>query len=182
MSLVFVTGNKGKLEEVSTLLGFEVESVDLQIEEIQDLDIKNVARSKAEKAYEIIKKPLIVDDTGITIDEWNGFPGPFLAHILKAGGKELILKMMESASSRSATFSTAIAYHDGKVVQIFEGALRGSISTEIKGDRGFGIDGIFIPAGFDKTFAQLTLEEKNKLSNRGMAVRKLKMYLQNNKL
>lgn len=181
MSLVFVTSNKGKVEEISSMLGMDLENANLELDEIQNIHIAKVAVHKAKQAYGILHKPLIVDDTGIEVLDWNGFPGPLLAHIVKSGGMELMLSMMKGAARRDAIFKTVIAYHTGSEVITFEGGLEGSIANEIRGTRGFGIDAIFIPKGYDKTYAEMSLDEKNKISHRFLAVTKLKKYLNEHK-
>ena len=180
MSLVFVTSNKGKLEEVSTMLGVELESVNLELDEIQDISIVKVALHKAKQAFEVLQRPLIVDDTGLEVLDWCGFPGPLLAHIVKSGGMPLLLSMMQGAKRREAIFKTVIAYHKGDEVITFEGLLEGSIAHEIRGERGFGIDAIFIPKGHNRTYAEMSLEEKNEISHRSKAVIKLKEYFDRN--
>jgi len=179
--MIFVTSNKGKVEEISTMLGMQLENTNLELDEIQDINIANVAIHKAKQAYGILQKPLIVDDTGIEIVDWNGFPGPLLAHIVKSGGMPLMLSMMKGAAKRDAVFKTVIAYHTGAEVLTYEGALEGSIAGEIKGKRGFGIDAIFIPRGQNQTYAEMSLDEKNKISHRFLAVSKLKKYLEEHK-
>ncbi len=164
---------------MSHLLGFPIIHKNLDISEIQNLDLAKVAVDKAQKAFDIIRKPLIVDDTGIAIHAWNGFPGPFIAHILKAGGMPLVLKMMEATTDRQATFETVIAYHDGVEIRVFRGSTHGHIARAITqdGQQGFGMDGIFIPDGENRTYAQMSISEKGAVSHRAKAVAQLKDYL-----
>ena len=163
------------------MLGIELKSIDLDLVEIQDINITNVAIHKAIQAFEIIKKPLFVDDSGIEIPEWSGFPGPFLAHIVKAGGMPLMLSLMKGAKKRDAIFKATIAYHDGSSIYSFEGSLEGEIANEIRGERGFVIDGIFVPKGQQRTFAQMPQTEKNQMSHRSIAVKKFRDHLEMSK-
>jgi XTP/dITP diphosphohydrolase len=180
MSLVFVTRNKDKSQEMSALLGISIESVDLQLAEIQDIDVAKVANHKASLAYAQIKRPLFVDDTGIYIDAWGGFPGPFIAHIVHSGGPELLLSMMVGTADRKAKFVSAISYHDGKNIHTFTGEVAGTIAREAMGRFGFGIDSIFVPDGHSGSYATMTNAEKNTVSHRSKAVVKLKKYLESN--
>ncbi|MBP6994414.1 non-canonical purine NTP pyrophosphatase, partial [Candidatus Woesebacteria bacterium] len=164
--LVFATNNVGKFEEMSAVLGIPLERADTHIFEIQSLDAVEVVRHKAREAYKIIQKPLIVDDTSLNVAAWNGFPGPFIKHIIDAGGMELLLTMMRSAEDRSAEFSTTLGYFDGKEFAFVIGITKGKISEIAKGKKSWGINEIFIPDGFTKTYGEMTVDEKNLVSHR----------------
>jgi XTP/dITP diphosphohydrolase len=172
-SLIFVTGNPQKLKEARELLDFEILSEVLEIDEIQDLNVENIIIKKANSAFEIVKKPLFVDDVGLHIDEWDGFPGPLIKHV---GGNKMILKMMQNVVNRSAIIKLAVGYHDGKKVNIFTSEIEGAISENERGE-GMGWDPIFIPKGHDKTWAELGSVYKNTHSHRKIALDKLNKYL-----
>jgi XTP/dITP diphosphohydrolase len=172
-SLLFVTTNPQKLKEAREILDFEIISQKLDVDEVQDLNVENIIIKKAEAAFKILKKPLFVDDVGLYIDEWDGFPGPFVKHI---GGNKMILKMMQHVANRAATVKLAIGYHDGKRVHTFTSEIKGQIAeSEKKG--GMGWDPIFIPSGHTKTWAELGSVFKNNHSHRKIALDKLKNYL-----
>lgn len=179
-AITFVTGNKGKYKEVAALLNKPLEQSDLVIEEIQSLDLAEIAHHKAVTAFQKIHKPLFVDDTGLAVAAWNGFPGPFIKHIQKAGGMELLLSMLKHTINREANFITTLAFHDGSQVHTFVGSVKGTIASEIRGNGGWGIDGIFIPEGHVRTYAEMEFAEKNSLSHRTKAVMLFKDYLEQN--
>lgn len=175
--LVFATNNVGKFEEMSAVLSIPLERADSNIFEIQSLDAAEVVRHKAHEAYKLIQKPLIVDDTSLRVTAWNGFPGPFIKHIIDAGGMELLLTMMRGTDDRSAEFSTTLGYFDGNQFSFVVGATHGKISEMPRGKKSWGINEIFIPDGFAKTYGEMTLDEKNSVSHRGKAARALKIML-----
>jgi non-canonical purine NTP pyrophosphatase (RdgB/HAM1 family) len=178
MKITFVTGNSEKLREVREILNdMEIVGENIDLNEIQELDGKKVAISKAELAYGIIKKPLIVEDTSLYIKSWKGLPGTFNKWFMKTVGNEGILKMLSGFGDKSATAETVIVYKDDASLKIFDGITEGSISETIRGENGFGWDKIFVPKGSDKTQAELTASEKNGISSRRKALEKLKKYL-----
>lgn len=99
--LFFVTGNEGKMMEAQRILGFPIEIVKFDLEEIQSLDLAEIVRHKVLQAYQIVKKPVFVDDVGLYVSAWNGFPGPFVKYLREAGGNELLLRMMRLENDRS---------------------------------------------------------------------------------
>lgn len=179
MKLHFVSSNSNKVKEAEAILGIPLEIAHLEIDEIQSLEIEDVVTKKAQAAYEIIKQPLIVDDVTFEVDVWNGFPGPFIKYLREAGGNELLLRMLKNETNRSVTAKAAIGYHDGEKVTVLIGEVKGTLTSEERGEDGWGFDPIFIPEGYDKTFAELGTEEKNKLSHRYRGLMKLKNYVTN---
>jgi non-canonical purine NTP pyrophosphatase (RdgB/HAM1 family) len=176
-SIVVVTGNKGKVAEISAILGRTLDNKNLDILDIQSLDVEEVARAKAQEAFKTIQRPVIVDDTGMSIDSLGGLPGALVAWFLDKLGPAGILKQMEGVDDRSASVSTAIGYADEDGVHVFLGVVRGSISERMAGENGFGYDPIFIPEGQNRTYAEMTSDEKNKVSMRQIALKKLANFL-----
>jgi XTP/dITP diphosphohydrolase len=174
--LVFVTSNKEKFEEAQAILGLSLSRVGLDLDEVQSLDLSYIAQRKAEAAFAKLRRPLIVDDAGLFIDAWGGFPGPFVAHINKAGGQQLLLQMMSSFANRHAVFRAAIGYHDGSRIHVFLGEVQGNITYEIRGG-GWGCDGIFQPTGHTRTFGEMSNREKNTISHRRQALVQLNELL-----
>src|SRR3989344_9253219 len=168
-SLCIVSTNKGKVREAQHILGFPLEQIDLELDEIQSLDIEEIARKKAEEAFRIIKKPLIVDDVGLYLNVWKGFPGPLTKFLEKSSG---YLHMLRNEANRRAVVKAVIGYHDGKKVHTFLGEVEGEIVKSPRGN-GWGFDPIFMPIGKSKTFAEMTIEEKSKISHRKKALKKL---------
>ncbi|WOF17361.1 XTP/dITP diphosphatase [Methanoplanus sp. FWC-SCC4] len=170
MNLKVVTGNPDKAKEVEEFFNGKVRvgHVKLDLPEIKDNDVGNIARVKAKAAYDAVKEPLIVDDTGFYISSLNGFPGAYAAFVLDTIGMEGILRLMENQENRCAYFETAIAYADEDGVLIFRGRVEGSITTGPRGSEGFGYDPIFEVSG--KTFAEIPLKDKSAVSHRGRAL------------
>ncbi len=182
-SLTLVSGNKNKAREVERILDIPIKTVDLDLDEIQELDLEKVALHKLNQAYEIVKGPVIVDDVSFEIEAWNGFPGPLIKWLLKSSGEDdasVMLKMLSGVSDRRAKAKLAVGFHDGKEARVFIGESAGTVSTEIRGENGFGWDPVFIPQGFELTFAQMPPEEKDKISHRGRALAKLHDFLKAN--
>lgn len=178
MKIVFATGNKFKAEETKRILKIDLEIQEIELDEIQEIDLEKVALHKLNQAYEIVKKPVMIDDVSFSVNVWNGFPGPLVKWILKAGnGPSLLLKMLEKEEDRGAVARLAIGYHDGKTPRLFIGESAGNVARENKGDNGFGWDRVFIPDGYTQTFAEMPPEIKDSISHRGEALRKLSDFL-----
>lgn len=188
MRLVFATNNKHKLEEVQKAVGdsFEIVSLnevagDVDIEETGTILEEN-ARIKAMYVVDNHGMNCFADDTGLEIEALDGAPGVYSARYAGEGcsfddNMDKVLEQMKDAENRKAVFKTIIhLVIDGKE-HIFKGEVKGTITKEKHGEKGFGYDPIFKPEGYDKTFAELSLEEKNKISHRGLATKKLVEFL-----
>jgi XTP/dITP diphosphohydrolase len=172
--LVVVSQNKNKLAEISPLFrehNVEFETSSLEKQEVRSDEVQIVARSAAEHAFRILKRPVVTDDTGLYIDALNGFPRAYPSFVLDTIGKEGVLKLMDGVSDRSAKFITAAAFCDGRITRAFVGEMQGSIASEAAGSGGFGYDPIFIPEGHSKTYAQLSFDEKVAISHRTRSFR-----------
>ncbi len=165
-NIYFITSNFGKLEEARAVLGQSLKSSKLDIHEIQSLDILSVVRAKTIEASRLVSGKLFVDDGGVSIHAWSGFPGPLVKYIDLAGGVDLILHMMEHVVDRSISLSCAIGYFDGSTVHTFIGETQAKIATTPRGDKMKGWDTVFIPAGSEKTFAEMSSDEKSLFSHR----------------
>jgi XTP/dITP diphosphohydrolase len=165
-----VTGNANKAREVAALFGglLEVAHVTLDLPEHRSEDVGEIAAGKARFAYGQLRTPLIVDDTGFSIDALNGFPGPYAAYVQQSIGNAGILKLMEGRTDRAARFTTAIAYADENGVRVFLGILNGRITYEPRGTGGFGYDPVFEIG--ETTLAEIPLEEKSRMSHRARAL------------
>lgn len=175
--LCFVTGNEGKIKEAQDILGFPIDVEKLNLDEIQSLNLEEIVTHKALQAFEKIKRPLIVDDVGLYVDAWNGFPGPFIKFLGIAGGNELLVKLMSTDKNRKVIAKAAIGYHDGYQVKTFVGEVKGMITETPRGEGGWGWDPAFIPEHGTKTYAEMDPEEKNKVSHRRAALEKLRAFL-----
>ena len=186
--ICLATHNTHKAEELQALLGdeFEIETlaslgITDEIPETENtLDGNSLLKARA--VWEMTQMPVLADDSGLEVDALNGEPGVFSAryageHGHHAKNMDLLLKNMEGIENRGAQFRTIITWWDAQGPVQFEGIVRGRILTEKVGDQGFGYDPLFVPEGFDRTFAQMSLEEKNPLSHRGQAIAKWLAYI-----
>jgi XTP/dITP diphosphohydrolase len=188
MKLVIATNNIHKINEIRHLLNEKIELLSLsdigcqiQIPETE----KTIEGNAAQKAFFIYDRYMIncfADDTGLEIEALHGEPGVFSARY--AGDNcsyedniTKVLTAMHEMKNRSARFKTVIALIINGKLQTFEGIVEGIIRNERKGSNGFGYDPIFQPAGLDRTFAEISLEEKNRISHRAIALQKLVDYL-----
>lgn len=181
--ITFVTGNKAKAREVERILNIPLEILQIELDEIQELDLEKIALHKLNQAFEAVKVPVIIDDVSVEIDAWNGFPGPLIKWLLKSGeggDASTLLKMLKGEKNRKAIARLAIGFHDGEKPHLFYGEVKGTIGEEIRGENGFGWDPVFIPLGQTKTFAEMPKEEKDKISHRGRALKKLSDFLKDN--
>lgn len=193
MKIVFATNNSHKLEEIRQILGAGIEVLSLADIGCHD-DIPETAPTlegnavmKARYVYDRYGTPCFADDTGLEVDALDGAPGVYSARY--AGGKghdseanmSKLLHEMEGMQDRRARFRTVIALielKDGLPVQhTFEGRIEGTISQERKGSSGFGYDPIFVPEGYERSFAELGSDIKNSISHRARAVARLAGYL-----
>ncbi|MCF6185600.1 MAG: non-canonical purine NTP diphosphatase [Bacteroidales bacterium] len=188
MKLVFATNNKHKLKEVKEILDNQFEILSLKdincFEEIPETQntITGNASQKAHYVYDKYKINCFADDTGLEIETLNGEPGVYSA---RYAGKNCsyednvrkVLKKLQGKTNRNALFRTVISLIiDGKEHK-FEGIIKGEITKTKKGSEGFGYDPIFLPAGYEKSFAELPANEKNRISHRGLATQKLINFL-----
>lgn len=176
MPLSVVTGNQNKFQEIQSLIS-EVQQIDLELDEIQELDSHKVIAHKLQQALIQHAGPLIVEDTSLIIDSWNGLPGPLIKWFLKSLGVAGVWQLAQAANQTAATAKTCVGYADeAGTISFFEGEIKGQL-VKPRGDRGFGWDMIFQPKGSTKTFAEMSLEEKNQFSMRKIAIQKLKDFL-----
>lgn len=176
-SLLFATGNKNKLREFQEILGMEMVSVDIDLDEIQEIEIDKIIEHKAREAFKKLGKPVLVEDTGLAFDAWGGLPGGLVKWFMHSVDNEGVLKMMKDFENRHATAITVVGVYDGNELIIEKGEVRGVVPYEIKGEGGFGWDPIFVPEGFTLSFAEMSAEEKNSCSMRKIAAEALKKRL-----
>ncbi len=184
IKLVFVTSNEHKIKEAMEILGrwnIELEGSHVTKIEVQDDCIERISRYAAIQAYNEIKKPLIVEDSGLFIKALNGFPGPYSSYVHRKIGNDGIVKLMKNISDKRAYFKASLTCICGQYVKTFNGVVRGSISEEPRGKEGFGFDPIFIPEGYDRTMAELGERIKNTLSHRYRAFTKLAEWVSRQK-
>ena len=177
--IFFATNNFNKFNEVRRVLSeYNIASAMLRVKtaEVQSDNLSEIAQTSALDAFRKCNLPVIVEDAGLFVDALRGFPGPYAAYTYKTIGNAGLLKLMENVEDRKATFQSVIAYYDGQSAPLcFEGEAAGKITNKERrrnGKSGFGFDPIFQPAESAKTFAEMTVEEKNGFSHRASAVRK----------
>jgi XTP/dITP diphosphohydrolase len=168
LPVVFVTTRPEKAQEAERL-GFRLERLDLELPERQALDPSEIVEFKARAAYERLARPVLVEDSGLGIRAWNGFPGALVKWLEKSAGLEALARMLDSFPDRTATAVCAIAYCDGGEVLVARGETRGTIARSPRGSNGFGWDVLFVPEGSEKTFAEMSGTEKDRVSHRRRA-------------
>lgn len=193
MKIVFATNNSHKLEEIRQILGESIEVLSLaDINCHEDIPetaptIEGNAMMKAHYVYDKYGTPCFADDTGLEVEALDGAPGVYSARYAGGEGHDSeanmrkLLHELEGKENRRAQFRTVIALieqKDGKpVAHTFEGKIEGHISDEKRGTSGFGYDPIFVPEGYEQSFAELGNDIKNKISHRARAVARLAEYL-----
>ncbi len=186
--IIFATHNKHKLQEVKKLLSDKFKILSLNdiglYDEIPEtgFTLKENASQKSHYLVQRFSQNCFADDTGLEVDALNGEPGVFSARY--AGEKatyeqnvEKLLTELKGIKNRKARFKTVISLIYNNKEYFFEGVVEGQILTEKKGNKGFGYDPVFVPNGYNQTFAEINTELKNKISHRGKAVQKLVRFL-----
>ncbi|RNC89793.1 MAG: non-canonical purine NTP diphosphatase [Allomuricauda sp.] len=190
MQLVFATHNQHKFQEVKAMVPTNIQLLSLKDLGLLD-DIPETGKTLAENAQ--IKADFITqkfnidcfaDDTGLVIEVLDGEPGVYSARYAGTekdddANMQKVLAKLKDHLNRGAHFKTVFALNLGKKKYLFEGIVHGEIITEKRGNEGFGYDPIFKPSGYEKTFAELTLETKNKISHRAKAMQQLIDFLSN---
>jgi XTP/dITP diphosphohydrolase len=170
---VVVTGNPGKLREVERLLGRRPDHAGLDLPEIQSLDLLEVLRAKADEAWRRLQRPLVVDETGLALAALQGFPGPLVKWMLAAVGAAGIARVAHRLEDPRATACCALLYRDAGREIVAGAEVPGRLAAEPRGDGGFGWDPIFVPDGYDLTYAELSAADKDRCGHRGRAWREL---------
>lgn len=188
MTLYFASHNKNKAQEIVSLLrhGIQLKTLD-QLQCFEDIPetsdtLQGNAFLKANYVAGNFGVSCFADDTGLEIDALNGAPGVYSARYAgdaknTDANMDKVLKNLEQRTNRTAQFRTVICLILNKEIHYFEGIIRGEISTEKRGAKGFGYDPIFIPEGSSITFAEMTLDEKNTFSHRARAIAKMVAFL-----
>lgn len=181
-SITFITGNQHKVDQYAKLLGLDLLHQKVDLEEIQSADIREVALHKINQAYDIVGKPVIIDDFGFCIDELNDLPGPFTKFFVEpADGLEKLCRITDALPNRTAKVVCAIAYKDSQQTKVFVRELRGNVSRQPRGTLGIATDMIFEPQGYGgKTRSELSVDEYNEAYLKVHPIDELKIFMQNN--
>lgn len=177
--LVFITGNQNKADYLAKWLKIPLQHQKIDLDEIQSLDLREVVANKARRAYDIVQKPVLVEDVSLSFDAFDRLPGTFIKWFLTEIGSEELCKMLDHLPSRKAKASIYFCYYDGQDMQFFYGQMRGEIAEKPRGKNGFGWDEIFIKDGMDKTRAELTGDEQERTSMRHAVHAELREFLTN---
>jgi len=193
MTLVFASNNQHKLREINNILNSHITLLslsDINIREDIPEDetlIEENALFKARYVYKATGLNVFADDTGLEVEALNGLPGVHSARFAgeskdSSANIEKVLSLLTGKENRKARFRTVIALIFKNEEYLFEGVVSGTLINEKRGNEGFGYDPIFIPEGKTRTFAEMTLSEKNKISHRAKAFKKLKEFLHQHSL
>lgn len=178
--LRFLTSNKFKLDEAAAVLtphGFHVHGIDSKIEELQTSDARQLVRDKALRAFDQVGRPLFVEHTGLHLAYLNGFPGGLTQLFWDSIQAERFAEVFGRSPDPSVVARTEIVYCDGQNLHHFVGEASGEIASEPRGDRSFQWDCVFVPDGYDQTYAELGPTTKNEISMRRHALNALADHL-----
>ncbi len=181
--LLFITGNKNKLREAKKILSdFDIIAKDVPLPEIQEVNSELIVEDKVRRALTVTRQELFVEDTSLCFDALNGLPGPLVKWFERKIGNRGLVDILSAYYDKTVYAKCLVGYGIPGVgkqrdrIMIFEGKVKGRIVEPI-GESNFGFDPIFLPDGYDKTFAQMTEEEKNEISHRRLALEKFRDYL-----
>jgi XTP/dITP diphosphohydrolase len=192
MKLVFATNNLNKLKEVQEMLPNSIQLLSLKdihcFDEVDETEttLEGNAQLKADYITQKFGFNCFADDTGLEVESLDGKPGVYSARFAgepsnSENNMQKLLVDLETKSNRKAQFRTAVSLNINDKKFLFEGICKGDILTSKQGKKGFGYDPVFKPEGFEQSFAEMTSEEKNKISHRGIAIQKLVEFLSNYK-
>jgi len=180
MDIYFLSSNPNKITEIKSILNsdaFNVIDVNIKINEIQSEDMEEIVVDKALKAFSKIGRKVLVEQTGLLLNDFANLPGGLTQIFWDALEAENFCKYFSNTETAKVTAKTVLAYCDGKKIYTFDGSLQGIIVKEPRGDRAFQWDCVFQPDGFDKTFAEMG-ERKNEISMRRLALEKLRTFME----
>ena len=176
--LILVSSNPNKAIEAERILRMPLLRVALTLPEIQAADVEDITRYKLEIARTKGYHRLVVEDVSLGFDELGNFPGPYVRWLLEAAGGKGLAAIAYALNNRAAKAQCCVAYWDGEEGHVFRGECIGEVLVEPRGTQNFGWDPWFQPRGSTKTFAEMTAEEKDRISHRGDAYRRLAAHLE----
>lgn len=177
--ITFVTGNQHKADNMARFMGFKIDHRKLDLDEIQSVNLEEIVEHKVRQAYELIGRPVIVDDISMGLDELDGLPGPFVKFFVQAtDGPEKLCRLADGLKNRNAKGHCVIGYFDGLNLKIFKGTIRGTVAMHPAGDGGYGWDGIFCTDGYGgKTRSELNEQEYEEVYRLIRPLDELKAFL-----
>lgn len=164
-----VTGSRDKVQEAERILGLPLQHVDMALAELQAVDLDTVIEAKATDAFERLGQPVLVEDTGLFVEAWNGLPGALIRWFIERVGPRGICDMLAGFDNRNAVARTVVALHDGRL-RTWTGEVCGRVAASPHGLAGFGWDSIFVPDGATLTFGEMAPSEKDHYSMRRLAL------------
>jgi non-canonical purine NTP pyrophosphatase (RdgB/HAM1 family) len=175
--LILVSSNPNKGIEAERILGIPLLRVSLALPEIQAATVEEISRYKLEVARTKGHRRLIVEDVSLGFDELGNFPGPYVKWLLEAAGGKGLAAIAYALNNRAANAQCCVSYWDGEQGHVFLGECAGEVLVQPRGEQKFGWDAWFQPRGSSRTFAEMSPEEKDRLSHRGHAYRQLAAHL-----
>lgn len=175
--LTFITGNPAKAKYLSEYFHLPIAHKKLDVPEIQSLDIREIVEAKAKSAYAMLGTPVIVEDVSVTFVALKRLPGPLIKWFLETLGNEGLCKLLDGYDDRAAVAEVMYAYCDGGEPHVFHGRVEGRIGKHPKGETNFGWDPVFIPNGYQETWAEMSGDEKHATSMRKPALAQLAQFL-----
>lgn len=177
-TFTLITGNQHKADYLVKWLEMPVDHYKVDLDEIQSFSLRAIAEHKVRQAYDILKRPVLVEDVGFTFEAMGRLPGPYIKWFLEELGDNGLCRLADGLAHRKAHVSIVYALYDGLELHFFESTVQGAVAPEPRGEYGFGWNAIFIPEGSTKTYAEMTDDEVRPFSARAQAIEKLKVYLQ----
>ncbi len=176
MRLRFITSNKHKFSEVKHVFdehNLKIEHLSMKYTELQADTTEQIALASAASLSTIIDGDFIIEDSGISVNALNNFPGPYSSYVYQTLGWQGILKLLGDKKDRDAYFTSVFVLYLNNEFSVFSGKCKGSIALEGRGHDGFGFDPVFIPENEMQTFAEMSDDLKNSISHRSVSIRKL---------
>lgn len=175
--LILVSSNPNKGIEAERILGIPLLRVSFPLPEVQAATVEEITRYKVDVARAKGYSRLIVEDVSLGFDELGNFPGPYVRWLLEAAGGKGLAAIAYALNNRAARAQCCVGYWNGRDVHLFVGEVAGEMLVTPRGEQSFGWDAWFQPKGSKKTFAEMTSDEKDAVSHRGLAYRKLAGHL-----
>lgn len=176
MDITFITSNPAKAEQLAYHLKMPITHRRLDLPEIQSLDLEEIVRNKAQRAYDILHSPALVEDVSLTFPALGKLPGPLIKWFLGELGNDGLARLLDG-KDRTAIAQVCYGLHDGTTCHLFIGEARGQITDEPRGAHAFGWDPLFIPDGSTKTWGEMTMAEQSATSMRRIALEGLERFL-----
>jgi non-canonical purine NTP pyrophosphatase (RdgB/HAM1 family) len=158
--VTFITGNQQKADFLAKYLGYDVEHRKVQLDEIQSLDLHEIAAHKVRQAFEMVKTPVLIEDVALSFNAMGKLPGPLVKWFEEELGIEGLCRLLDGYDDRSAVAAITYAYYDGKKIKFFDSRVEGDITDHPRpGENSFGWNSIFVPKGSTKAYIEFNEEE-----------------------